>query len=321
MKIDTLLGPYLYQHKRLSLPGIGVFTLSDNAVLPDENAKVKAPIEGLSFTSGAAAQLDDSLIQFVRDRTGKMKALAEADLNSYIATAYQYINIGKEFYFEGIGTLVKNKDAVYSFTPGTPVSQKIEEPGLRTPEPRRKSVYEEDTAGSKSGMGRIAVIAGIALTLAAVVFGGYYLYHKNTGDSDTKEVAAEQTAPPNESQPPIDTAIQRLADSTNTVTAPATDSMHMAKPLAADTALPAGGFRFILETTNKKTRAAKRYEQLKGVTILKPYNNTVQVETSDSLTFRIYTLVNCSPADTLRVKDQLNAWYYGNSPIKVQIQH
>lgn len=321
MKIDNLLGPYLYQHKRLSLPGIGVFTLSDNAVLPDENAKVKAPIEGLSFASGTAAQLDDSLVQFVRERTGKMKALAEADLNSYIATAYQYINIGKEFYFDGIGTLVKNKEGVYSFTPGTPVSQKMEESSLRTPEPRRKSVFEEDTSGSKSSMGRIAVIAGIALTLAAVVFGGYYLYHKNTGEIETKEAAGEQTPAPNESQPQTDSTTQRLADTIKAIAAPVTDSIQTTKSAAADTTVPAAGFRFILETTNKKTRAAKRYEQLKGVSILKPYNNTVQVETNDSLTFTIFTVVNCAPADTLRVKDQLNAWYYGTSPIKVQIQH
>lgn len=321
MKIDNLLGPYLYQHKRLSLPGIGVFTLADNAVLPDENAKVKAPIEGLSFTSGAAAQLDDSLIQFVREHTGKMKALAEADLNSYIATAYQYINIGKEFYFEGIGTLVKNKDAVYSFTPGTPVSQKIEEPSLRTAEPRRKSVFEEDSKGSKSGMGRIAVIAGIALTLAVVVLGGYYLYHKNAGDADTKELATEQVPATTGLQQPADTAAQQPADTARSIATPVSDTIQTMKSPVADSTPPAGGFRFILETTNKKTRAAKRYEQLKGVTILKPYNNTVQVETNDSLTFRIYTVVNCSPADTLRVKDQLNAWYYGNTPLKVQIQH
>lgn len=321
MIIDHLLGPYLYQHKRLSLPGIGVFTLSENAVIPDENAKVKAPIEGLSFSSGAAAQLEDSLVQFVRERTGKMKALAEADLNSYVATAFQYLNIGKEFYFEGIGTLVKNKDNVYSFTPGIPVSQKLEEPSLRSNEPKRKSVFEEETPGSKTGMGRVAVISGIVVTLAVVVFGGYYLYHKNTGDSENKQTSTEQLPATDvlNTVPQSDSNAVRRPDSTAVVKQ--ADSLHSAKPPVADTVVPAGGFRFILETTDKKARAVKRYEQLKGVTILKPYNNTVHVETNDSLSFRIYTIVNCAPADTARIKDQLNAWYYGTKTIKVQLQH
>ncbi len=91
MKVDNLLGPYFYQHKRLSLPGIGLFTLAENAVLPDDNAKVKMPIEGISFSAKTGPQLDDSLIVYVKEQTGKMKPLAEADLYSFIATAFQYL--------------------------------------------------------------------------------------------------------------------------------------------------------------------------------------------------------------------------------------
>ena len=90
----------------------------------------------------------------------------------------------------------------------------------------------------------------------------------------------------------------------------------------ADTvaAVPAGGFKFVFETTDKKTRAAKRYEQLKGVSVLKEYNNKVAVETKDSLSFKIYTMVPCPPADTARIKQLLNAWYYGAAAMKVKIE-
>ena len=82
---------------------------------------------------------------------------------------------------------------------------------------------------------------------------------------------------------------------------------------------PANGYTFIFETTNKKARALKRYDQLKGISVLKNYNNTVAMETKDSLFFKIYTVVHCTAADTAHVKELLNAWYYGKKEMKVKI--
>ncbi len=77
MKVDNLLGPYLYQFKQLSLPGIGTFTLDDKAILPDDSAKVKVPIEGISFSGKSGHQISDELVQYIKEHTGKMKALAD----------------------------------------------------------------------------------------------------------------------------------------------------------------------------------------------------------------------------------------------------
>jgi hypothetical protein len=322
VKVDNLLGPYLYQYKKLSLPGIGLFTLAENAVLPDDNAKIKAPIEGISFTTATGARLDDSLIQYVKDQTGKMKALAEADLYSFIATAFQYLNIGKPFYFEGIGTLLKNKDNAYTFTPGTVIAQKTEDIPHRHVETKRKSVYDNDAVGGGSvNSGKIAILSVVVITLALIGWGGYYLYNKNTGAGEpiTKNAAQPETRPDTTatSQSPIDSSGINPATLGKHTKADSTGTTTPVKQEAV--ALPAGAVKFILETTQKKIRAAKRYEQLKGVSILKQYNNTVAVETKDSVTFTIVTIVNCTPADTARVKEQLNAWYYGGAAIKVKI--
>jgi len=83
---------------------------------------------------------------------------------------------------------------------------------------------------------------------------------------------------------------------------------------------PMGGYKFIFESTGKKARALKRYDQLKGVSVLKNYNNKVMLETPDSVSFKLYTIVPCPAADTSFVKDQLNAWYYGTKEIKVKIE-
>ncbi len=327
MKVDNLLGPYLYQFKKLALPGIGIFTLDDKAVLPDETAKIKTAIEGITFSSTTGPQLDDSLIMYIKEQTGKMKPLAEADLYSYIATAFQYLNIGKPYYFEGIGTLQKNKDNGYTFSAGTIIPQKTEDIPHRHIETKRKnpSVYaNEEPSGGSGGANssRIIVLLVVLVTLALIGWGGYYLYNKNT-DSDTTTTEQPATTAPVAALPVTTDSTGQHGD-TNTVVATTRpqDTAVTTAPVTqpAVTAPSPGGYKFIFETTERKARAVKRYEQLKDVSVLKEYNNKVAVETKDSLSFNIYTIVPCTPADTARIKEQLNAWYYGNTPIKVKIQ-
>ena len=323
MKVDNLLGPYLYQYKKLSLPGIGMFTLDDKAVLPDDNAKIKTPIEGISFSGKTGAQLDDSLIQYIKDETGKMKALAEADLYSFIATAFQFLNIGKPFYFEGIGTLQKNKDGAYTFAAGTVIPQKTEEAPSRYSETSRKSTYNSDgnagRASSSSNQGKLFVVLGIVVTLALIGWGGYYLYTKNAGGGN--EMSQNDSKPVQTPDSTSAASTQAITDSSGKMPASMKKDSAAVQVAKKDSVLtPAGNYTFVLETTNKKARALKRYDQLKGVTMLKNYNNKVAIETKDSLTFKIYTVVPCTPADTARVKELLNAWYYGTKGIKVKIE-
>jgi len=321
VKVDNLLGPYLYQYKKLSLPGIGLFTLDEKAVLPDETAKIKTAIEGISFSAKTGSQLDDSLIQYIKDQTGKMKALAEADLYSYIATAFQYLNIGKPYYFEGIGTLQKNKDNAYTFSAGTVIPQKIEEIPYKHIETKRKpvSAYGNEETNSSAGfnMGRILVLLAVLVTLGLIGWGGYYLYNKNT--DDTPPVQSETAAVPASSLPAATDTLTSKPDSSNLAGTLPVDSTAPSPVENKPVTVPAAGYKFIFETTDKKARAAKRYEQLKDVSVLKEFNNKVAVETKDSVIFNIYTMVPCTAADTARVKQQLNAWYYGTQTIKVKI--
>lgn len=327
MKVDNLLGPYLYQFKELSLPGIGTFTLDDKAVLPDDSAKVKLPIEGITFSGKSTQQLSDQLVQYIKDNTGKMKPLAEADLYSFITTALQFLNIGKPYYFEGIGTLQKNKEGNYHFTAGTVLSQRTDEPLVKFGDSSNAPAADREPArggGQSNNQSRMLVLLGLLITLGLVAWGGYYLYKKNAGETEqetklpTAAPAADTTAT-NTNQPVIDSSGKRPA-----VTVPPTDSTPVSSTAAPATKPDsvANAYKFILETTEKKARALKRYTQLKDVTILPKYNDKVLLETKDSTLFNIYTIVNCLPADTGKVKELLNAWYYGaNAANKVQLQH
>ncbi|WP_315822527.1 hypothetical protein [Paraflavitalea speifideaquila] len=49
-------------------------------------------------------------------------------------------------------------------------------------------------------------------------------------------------------------------------------------------------------------------------------NKDIKLETTDSITFNISVILAATPADTIRLKDSLNAWYYGTKPVKVRIE-
>ena len=321
LKVDNLLAQYLYKYKRLSLYGIGIFTLDDTAVFPDETAKVKTQIEGVSFVSKPSAPLDDSLIEYIKSETGKMKALAEADLDSYIALAHQFLNIGKPFYFEGIGTLQKNTDGSFSFHAGTAVPIKLDEAQERYGDPKKKSAFAEE-GSSGINAGKLLTLLGILGTLVLIGWGGYYLYNKNTNPEPaavehnitiTPDTQAVKNTPPDT----LSTVTEKKDSSVIIPVKPAATTAAIITPPITNT----DGYKFIFETTDKKTRALQRYNQIKGLSVLRSYRNRIQMETKDSILFKIFTVLPCPPADTTRYKDSLNAWYYGKKEIKVKIEH
>jgi len=57
-----------------------------------------------------------------------------------------------------------------------------------------------------------------------------------------------------------------------------------------------------LETANKK-RAFRRYAQLKE------FENKIQMETADSITFKLYFELMALPTDTTRIRDSLSRYY------------
>jgi hypothetical protein len=312
VKVDSLLAPFLYQHRKLYLEGIGLFTLDEGAAHVEEQIKDKTIPTGIRFSKQSDPQSWQALVDHVQAQTGKMKPLAEADLNSSLAEIIQVLNIGNPYYFEGIGTLQKIKDGSFNFIPGAAAIPTADEMSVKAADLKRSSVFTADLEASPSvstSGARILVVLGVILTLGLVAGGGYYLYNKNTNPVETQVASIAQPltpAAPNPDSLAKQQAKDSLPDLKENILAP------------VDT-VQASGYKFIFETTDRKNRALKRYNQLKGATVLKEFNNQVSLETTDSVTFNIFTTINCGPADTNRVKDQLNAWYYGTKEIKVKI--
>ena len=91
MKIPSLLSQYFYSNQRLDLPGIGRFTLDISSLHSLQNSKLRSVVlEGVSFESKFLLQESPDLIAFISEKTGKMKALAAADLDSHLQLAQQF---------------------------------------------------------------------------------------------------------------------------------------------------------------------------------------------------------------------------------------
>ncbi len=300
MKLPLLLTQFFYQNKRLNLPGIGSFTLDPAVTIPEDLDKNPHEIiQGVTYTNQAVAKADDELIDFIRLHTGKMKSLAEADLESYLTLGIQLLNIGKPFYFDGIGAVTKSQEGKYEFTPGEYVSFARQEPETEKKEKpdKRKSVFEEqhDTHQNQNNSSRKWLIALVLLGgLILIGWGGYTLYKKNTYPDMGNVPAADKAGSQKDTASPAAVPVS-----------PAPDSVLPAKPPAAANPgkYDSGIYKFIILATDHKKRALRRYDQLIS------FDLKVKMDTKDSTFFKLYFSIPALPKDTNRIKDSLNRVY------------
>lgn len=275
MKISPLLAQFLINNKQLSLAGLGRFILNDSGEI--------------AFQHDAYVKEDAELVKFIAENTGKMKSLVASDLDSNLELARQFLNIGKPYLFEGIGTLSKNKFGTIEFVQGNYLQEKNKENGG---EGRDKTSttensftdYEEmfspkkpGTPASKKIVTWLIALAGLSLA----VFGGYIVYTKTKNKNESVVVKEDI-------QPVI----------TNDTLLKKSDSIPPAtKPV--DTS---GMYRFVIEKAARQ-RAFFRYNYLRENLI------DVKMDTKDSVLFNLYFLLPSTPADTAKKRDSLQRLY------------
>jgi hypothetical protein len=284
VKIPSLLAQYLYCKQRLDLPGIGTFLLDNATVSALENSKQRSAIlEGVSFKFNPAVQEPADLIAFIAEKTGKMKPLAAADLDSHLQSAHLFLNIGKPFTFEGIGILTKIKPGEFELTPISVSTDKVKEYNTKETEPSAakeitSDKYESFLSGSpakqewKRPVAVLLVLCGIGLT----IWGGYEISQRaKKGKRDNTVETAAQTILP----------------------APA-DSLQTSKDsiVKQETPVQETSYKYVLEVAKSK-RAFKRYNQLKEI------NWQVHLETNDSIQYKLFMLLPVS--DTTKTLDSL----------------
>jgi hypothetical protein len=330
LKLPQLLSQYLYQTRKLDLQGIGSFTLDAGAVIPQETDKIgQMPATGIQFKNVTIATADDALVMFIKEHTGKMKSLAASDLDFFLTTGRQLLNIGKPFYLEGIGTLVKNKDGRLDFTPGEYMIARIDNPvhsghsshgGHGGHSGTERNVTDEgprEREPRNNTDRQILLLIGIAVGLLIIGGGGYYLYKRNSFTETTAEkqavVIPDTTTTKSDTsaagKPPSgDTAaaskaaatqpqVSHAPVSTPAVTTPAVATANVPVPPGANL------YRFVILTTENKHHALRRYNQLLG------YKLNIKMDQKDSAWFKLYFPIAALARDTAYIKDSLADTY------------
>lgn len=292
MKLAPILAQYLYSNHRLDLPGIGTFLLDPSAITTPENSKQRlTTLEGITFQSNPSLKESPDLIAFISSQSGKMKALANADLGSHLQLVQQFLNIGKPFTFEGIGTLTRVKQGEFQFTPASVSTDKLKEYRTKENAPvtleESSAEYEsfltkpQATRGWRKPVIFSLIIAGIGLA----IWGGYIISKKPSTPDTTG--STNVTKPKIQKPPPL------------------TDTLH-AKP--TDTLKDT--YKYVLEIASSR-RAFERFYRLKS------YQWQVQMETNDSVQYKLFLVLPALNADTTRILDSLTVM----NGRKVYIEH
>ncbi len=288
MKFDDLLAQYLYEKKSLQLQGIGTFQLDGAVVLPQpQDKEIYYPIEGLQFTFSPKDQTNEDLITFLVKKLGKIQPLVRSDLESYLSNIKQFINIGKPYTIEGIGTLQKNNKGTYEFSPGNFLPAK-EELSQHKDSPERLQRQRAKKNENRRSATIILVIVGAVIILGGIIWGITFLVNKNNGDNYQEAVA--------------DTIQNNIALAQDTLAN--TSSVTSGPSLMTDTS--SVDFKFIFDITTSRNRILSRTELLKKEGI-KFKIDTLTL--NNELNYRMYVPKTLRFTDTLKVKDSLRLFF------------
>ena len=291
MKFDDLLAQYLYENKTLQLQGIGTFKLDGAIVLPSpQDKEIFYPIEGLNFIYSPKDQTNEDLIIFLVKKLGKIQPLVRSDLESYLSNIKQFINIGKPYTIEGIGTLNKNNQGTYEFTPGTFLPAKEElSPHRDNPEHMHRQKAKKSESNRSATI--ILMIIAVVAFFGAAIWGITYLMNKNKGE-EISQVIEDSSTLNNVALPP-DT-LQNTTTQQST-----TETSQLNNSVAYD-------YKMIFDMTKSKERVFARSARLTkdGVAFK---IDTLRI--NDTLNYRMYISRKLMTTDTLAVRDSLRKFF------------
>jgi hypothetical protein len=302
LKIPLLLVEYLYKNRKMALPGLGIFTLDQSVVLPEENDRTLLSMpNAVQFQNANIAAADKELISFIVENTGKIKPLAISDLDSYLNLGTEMLNIGKPFHLEGIGTITKNRSGKFDFTPGEYTVFKENTPA---PDHEKKKLYptEKKQLNTQPSIQNRNILKVTALIAALIIvgLGGWMMYKKNnngvTGNNpDTSSVVQNKQSSANDSLA-ADSAARRdsIKNATKDSGHPSTVPERRDQPLS---------YKFVILTTYNKPHALRRYKQLIG------FDLKAHLYQKDSTFFKVYFQFPALAKDTIQIKDSLRKQY------------
>jgi len=309
MKIEQLLVQHFYITKKVTLQGIGTFTLSPDFVMPaDTDKDIVLPENAVTFQYNPRATEDEALIDYIVQQSRKMKPLASADLESYLMLASQFLNIGKPMIIDGIGVLEKNQLGEYHFSPGQYINTKVEDATLQLKEKSREDISFSNEAKATPVNKKMIAMLAAAVVLGALGFAAWYFLSKNKTAAPIAETTPEQTIP--STSPVLDTTKKDTA----ILVSKKPDSLAMLQPVT-NTSTPVTGYAFkiVFKVTSNKMAAIDKMN-----TMIKRGHKVIMY-TADSVTYKLAEPFNLPVSDTAKIKDSLNKYYYlGKGKVEIK---
>ena len=308
MKISDLLSQYLYQTKELVLEGFGVFHL-DPSVNVQDTKEPQQVYQGITFENNNKVKSTPELIDFLIAHSGKMKPLAISDLDAFLMTGRELLNLGKPLILNGIGTLTGIRQQNLEFTPGPFIPVRLEREGqfrerVQTSEDELFSSEElpgSQRPSSASGRRILLILAGALVVLLA----GWGVYHvafqrkAGTGADTTNQIQPVENDTP--------AAHKDTTGSTGAVPALPVDSSRKQVPTQAMQAMSTVTgpvtFRVLIQSFSDADKAHRRLDSLRK------WGHTVVLETQDSTHLSLLMPFSLPLSDTTRVKDSLQDFF------------
>lgn len=299
MKIEQLLVQHFYNAKKVTLQGIGTFTLSPDFVLPPDSDKdIVLPENAVSFEYNPKATEDDALVNYIVQQSRKMKPLASADLESYIMLATQFLHIGKPLKIEGIGMLEKSQVGGYQFIPSQFINTKVEDATVQLKEKEREDVSFANEAKPAVVNKKLVAIIAAVIVIAGISWAAWYFLTTKSNTPSVEANASEQVTPA-----ATDTT---KMDSTKLQQKP--DSIVQQVPVTA----PGYTFKVVIKNYPSLVLAQKAYDRLTR------YGYKLLLYTADSVTYKVAMPLTKPLVDTAHAKDSVRILFGGKPYVELK---
>lgn len=285
----------------MQLQGIGEFYLENfyNNPFENEKGKNKVPDNAIRFEPDKKTMEDLGLIEFISANTKKIKPLAASDLEDFLNIGKQLLNVSKQFYIEGMGTLILNDQGRLEFMQGSEIfiPQAVDENSKQKVKIQKEEQSEdlnfEKYGSDQKGNTLKKVIVTVAFAAGLFIIGwiGWYFFKQWQDDKNASAKNIENI------QPVLTPAVQKKDTASLVVKTP--DSLSVPAP---DPVINEGSFDVVIETASK-TRALYRFGELQKM------GYKVGLGTTDSVSFTIYTSINRPLTDSSKVLDSISRFF------------
>lgn len=259
---------------------MGVFHLKTPISVDESEEDIVFPKGSLEFVVDYNAPADDLLTTEIALSCGKLKALAFADLETFIINGKQMMNISKPFIIDRIGILERNYKGEISFTPisypsGNTQKGKKYEPTVE--EVRFDDNYLLKFRQFKTQYKKLLTSAAGVLVLILFFWFGYRFFRN----------------------PSLDIAVPTAAATTSFV-----DSEKPIREVVQPEAVISSvdSFFIVVEKATKK-RADIRFADLKK------WGHNVQIKTEDSINYSLRLPINAPLSDSTIHRDSLARFF------------